>query len=96
MEVRTDGSVVHGATLISVSTTDQLEAELLRLPPRDRERLALAAWESLEEATAWLADPNTDREGIALARERDAEIESGQAAALSHEEFRRRTRDAAE
>ena len=79
-----------------MSTTDQLEAELLRLPPRDRERLALAAWESLEEATAWLSDPNTDREGITLARERDAEIESGQAAPLSHEEFRRRTRDAAE
>ena len=79
-----------------MSTTDQLEAELLRLPPRDRERLALAAWESLEEATAWLSDPNTDREGITLARERDAEIESGQATPLSHEEFRRRTRDAAE
>lgn len=79
-----------------MSTTDQLEAELLRLPPRDRERLALAAWESLEEATAWLSDPNTDREGIALARERDAAIESGQATPLSHEEFRRRTRNAAE
>jgi hypothetical protein len=79
-----------------MSTTDQLEAQLLRLPPRDRERLALAAWESLEEATAWLSDPNTDREGIALARERDADIESGQATPLSHEEFRRRTRGTAE
>ncbi|MEK6244473.1 MAG: addiction module protein [Pseudomonadota bacterium] len=79
-----------------MSTTDQLEAELLRLPPRDRGRLALAAWESLEAATAWLSDPSTDREGIALARERDAAIESGRATALSHEEFRRRTRDAAE
>jgi len=75
-----------------MSTTDQLEAELLRLPPSDRERLALAVWESLEGATAWLADPNTDREGIAVARERDAEIESGQVAALNHEEFRQRTR----
>ena len=79
-----------------MSTTDQLEADLLRLPPHDRERLALAAWQSLEESTAWLSDPDTDREGIALARERDAEIESGQATPLSHEEFRRRTRDAAE
>ena len=79
-----------------MSTTDQLEAELLRLPPRDRERLALAAWDSLEEATAWLSDPNTDRDGIALARKRDAEIESGQASPLSHEEFRRRTRNTAE
>lgn len=66
------------------------------MPSRDRERLALAAWESLEEATAWLSNPNTDREGIALARERDAAIESRRATPLSHEEFRRRTRDAAE
>ena len=79
-----------------MGTTDQLEAELLRLPPRDRERLALAAWESLEKATAWLADPNTDREGIALAHECDAEIESGQVTPVGHEEFRGRTRGAAE
>ena len=75
-----------------MSTTDQLEAELLSLPPRDRERLALAAWESLEELTTWLADPETDREGIAVARERDGAIESGEVAPISHEEFLRRTR----
>ena len=79
-----------------MSTTDQLEAELMRLPPRDRERLALAAWASLEQATAWLADPQTDREGIAVALERDAAIESGQVATLTPEEFRRRTRGTAE
>ena len=79
-----------------MSTTDQLEAELMRLPPRDRERLALAAWASLEEATAWLADPQIDREGIAVALERDAAIESGQVAPLTPEEFRRRTRGTAE
>lgn len=79
-----------------MSTTDQLEAELLRLPPRERERLALAAWESLEEASAWLADPQTDREGIAVARERDSAIESGQVAPITIEEFRRRTRASAE
>ena len=73
-------------------STDQLEAELLRLPPRERERLALAAWASLEEATVWLTDPQTDREGIALARERDAAIESGTVSPLTHEEFRRRAR----
>lgn len=81
---------------LSMSTTDQLEAELLRLPARDRERLALAAWESLEEATAWLADSNTDREGIVMASERDIEIESGQVTAITHEEFRRRTRGTSE
>ncbi len=79
-----------------MGTVEKLEEELLRLPPRERERLALLAWESLEEVTAWLADPDTDRGGIAMARERDAEIESGQVAPLSHEEFRRRTRGTAE
>ena len=79
-----------------MNTTDQLEAELMRLPPRDRERLALAAWASLEEATAWLADPQTDREGIAVARERDAAIESGQVTPLTLEVFRRRIRGTTE
>ena len=79
-----------------MSTTDQLEAELMRLPPRDRERLALAAWASLEQAAAWLADPQIDQEGIAVARERDAAVESGQVTALTTEEFRRRTRGTAE
>ena len=67
----------------------------MRLPPRDRERLALAAWAGLEEATAWLADSQTDREGIALARERDAANESGQVTPLTLDEFRRRTRGTA-
>jgi hypothetical protein len=75
-----------------MSATDRLEAELLRLPPRDRERLALVAWESLEGIGAWLADPETDREGLAVARERDADIESGRVESISHEEFVRRTR----
>ena len=75
-----------------MSTTDQLEAQLLSLPPRERERLALAAWESLEQASAWLADPQTDREGIAVAQARDAAIEAGQVSPISQEEFRRRTR----
>lgn len=75
-----------------MSTADQLEAEIMTLPPRDRERLALAAWASLEKATAWLADPQTDREGIAIAEERNASIESGQTVPISLDEFRRRTR----
>lgn len=75
-----------------MSSTDQLEAQLLRLPPQDRERLAIAAWESLEQASAWLADPRTDREGIEEARVRDAAIESGKIPPLSREEFDRRTR----
>ncbi len=75
-----------------MSSTDQLEAQLLGLPPRERERLAIAAWESLEQASAWLADPQTDREGIEVARARDAAIESGKSSPISREEFHRRTR----
>ena len=77
--------------LFQMTTADKLEIELLSLPPRDRERLALAAWESLEAASAWLSDPATDPDGIALARRRDEEIESGLIAVLSRERFRSRT-----
>lgn len=73
---------------------EQLEAEILRLPARERERLAILTWESLTEDDAWRSDPDTDREGIAVARERDQEIEAGQVAPLSYEEFLRRTRGA--
>jgi putative addiction module component (TIGR02574 family) len=79
-----------------MNTTDQLEADILRLPPHERERLALVVWESLENDDAWLSDPGTDREGIAVAHARDDEIESGQVEPLTHEEFLRRIRGASE
>ena len=72
-------------------TPEQLESELLNLPPSERERLALAVWESLEGMNGWLSDPANDAEGIALARQRDQEIESGRVAPLSQEEFCKRT-----
>ncbi len=62
----------------------QLEQEVLALPPQAREQLALAAWESLEND---LVDP----EGLAIALQRDAEMESGLVKPVSHEEFMRRT-----
>jgi putative addiction module component (TIGR02574 family) len=77
-------------------STDHLVAELLRLPPHERERLALAAWESLEQATGWLGDPRTDPEGVEIAKARDAAMDAGQVSALSIEEFRQRTRSAGE
>jgi hypothetical protein len=75
-----------------MNSTAHLEAELLGLPAPDRERLAFLAWDSLESDLAWLANPANDREGIALALERDSELDSGKVVALTHEEFiRRRT-----
>lgn len=59
--------------------------------PRERERLALAAWESLEGMNGWLSDPANDVEGIALARQREQEIESGKVMPLSQKEFCKRT-----
>lgn len=74
-----------------MSSTDQLELQVLSLPPSDRERLALAAWESLAATGTWISDPRTDPDGIALAQQRDDEIESGKVSTLSHDEFRRLT-----
>ena len=73
-----------------MNSASQIEAEILRLPAPDRERLALLAWDSLAQDHAWLADPSNDPEGIALARTRDHELDTGQVKALSHEEFLRR------
>jgi hypothetical protein len=69
----------------------QLEQEVLSLPADERARLALAAWESLETDPAFAADRTLDPEGIALALERDAEIEAGSVKPLSSAEFRQRT-----
>ncbi|MDB5986323.1 MAG: hypothetical protein JWR16_1376 [Nevskia sp.] len=71
--------------------TAQLEKAVLSLPPAEREHLALAAWESLEADPALLADRAIDPDGVALALQRDAGIESGSAEPISHAEFLRRT-----
>lgn len=74
-----------------MSNLERLKAEVLGLPPKQRENLAFAAWESLGREPSWLGDPNVDPEGIAVAIERDYEIDSGESAAIDHEEFLRRT-----
>lgn len=69
----------------------QIERELLGLPPAERERLALRAWESLVENGEAASDPNIDPEGLELANERDSELDRGEVDAVEEEEFRRRT-----
>ncbi len=79
-----------------MSNVTRLEKEILALPPKERERLALAAWESLETQSD---NPDTlpDQEGITLAQQRDTELQSGSVQPLTHSEFLRRTNpDAAE
>jgi hypothetical protein len=69
----------------------EIERELLGLPPAERERLALKAWESLIEDGEAATDPKIDPEGIELARNRDKELEHGKTNSISDKEFRLRT-----
>ena len=77
--------------LDSMNTVIDLEKEILALPPAERERLATLAWESLVGDPSAPGDHNIDPEGIEVAAQRDAEIESGQVQPISHAEFLRRT-----
>ena len=72
-----------------MNTIDQLEAEILHLPPNDRERLALFAWESLMEDNGGCSNLAVDQCGIDIAIQRDSELESGQVQPLNREEFNR-------
>ncbi|MGH8573844.1 MAG: addiction module protein [Gammaproteobacteria bacterium] len=63
----------------------------MALPPADRERLATVAWESLVGDRSAAGDRDIDPEGIEIAAQRDAEIESGQVQSIGHAEFLRRT-----
>jgi len=69
----------------------ELEKEVLALPPAEREQLATAAWESLISDPSALSDPGIDPEGIDIALQRDAELETGTIESISHAEFVRRT-----
>ena len=74
-----------------MTTTAELETQLLQLPAADRARLLFRAWESLAEDQTVAADPQVDSAGIRLAMERDAALENGSVTALSEAEFRRLT-----
>jgi hypothetical protein len=67
---------------------DQLLAEAMRLSAREKALLAGSLWETL-------GDPflrEDEQEDLKLALERDQEIESGRATAISHDELIRRLR----
>ena len=72
---------------------DQLASEVLRLAPYERAMLAQTLWESLEAPYLFLTDI-TDDEAIALAKQRDAEIENGLVEPLSHPQLMARLRNA--
>jgi hypothetical protein len=79
-----------------MSTIFELEKQLLALPSTERERLAIAAWESLVNDAKVAGNRDIDPEGIELAARRDTEIESGAVQTIDHAEFLRRTGGATE
>ena len=70
---------------------DQIAAEALRLPPRERALLAESLWESLSAPYEASAEMD-DRDALALAHERDRQIEAGEVSPVSHEEMMARLR----
>jgi putative addiction module component (TIGR02574 family) len=70
---------------------EQLAAEALRLPAKERAMLAESLWESL--ADPFLAPTSADdSEAVALALERERQLETGEVQPLSHEELMARLR----
>jgi putative addiction module component (TIGR02574 family) len=70
---------------------DQLAAEALRLPAKERAMLAESLWESLVDPfeTPAFAD---DSEAVAVALERDRQLETGEVQPIPREEMMRRVR----
>jgi putative addiction module component (TIGR02574 family) len=81
---------VFGVIIIDMSV-DQLAAEALRLPAKERALLAESLWESLEDPFVVGAEAD-DAATAALALERDRQIESGQVQAVPHDEMMNRLR----
>ncbi len=71
---------------------DQIANEALRLSSQDRAILAETIWESLEDPYV-LSSDISDEEAIALAKQRDEEIERGDVVPLSHRELMNRLRE---
>jgi hypothetical protein len=70
---------------------EQIAAEALRLPAKERAMLAASLWESLVDP--FEVPPSADdSEAVAIAIERDRQLESGEVQPISHEEMMARLR----
>jgi hypothetical protein len=74
-----------------MNTIIELQKQILALPPAEREQLAALAWESPVDDPSVAGNRDIDPEGIEMAAQRDAEIESGVVQSIDHAEFLRRT-----
>jgi hypothetical protein len=70
---------------------DQIAAEALRLPAKERAKLPELLWESLVDPFKIPAESD-DAEAVALALERDRQMQAGEVQPLSHEELMSRLR----
>jgi putative addiction module component (TIGR02574 family) len=70
---------------------EQIAAEALRLPPKERALLAESLWESLVDPFKVPASAD-EAEAIAVALERDRQLESGEMQPVTHEEMMARLR----
>ena len=70
---------------------DEIAPEALKLPTRERALLAASLWKSIEDPFELSVDLD-DEASLNLAEKRDQEIESGQVAAVSHQDLMRRLR----
>jgi putative addiction module component (TIGR02574 family) len=70
---------------------DQIAAEALQLPPKERAQLAESLWESLEDPFK-IPNDLTDASALALALERGRQIDAGEVQPLSHEDLMRKLR----
>jgi putative addiction module component (TIGR02574 family) len=70
---------------------DQIASDALRLSASDRAILAEAIWESLEEPYIASSDMS-EKKALALAKQRDKEIEQGKVEPLPHKELMARLR----
>lgn len=72
---------------------DQITSVALTLTPHDKALLAQTLWESLE--APYLADTElSDHEAIALAKQRDRDIDQGLVQALTHSQLMSNLRNA--
>ena len=70
---------------------EEIASEALRMSSRERVLLASSLWESLPDPYASSTEDG-DEAAIALARERDRQIEAGEVQPIGHEELMRRLR----
>lgn len=76
---------------IGVMSIEQIAAEALRLPPKERAMLAESLWESLVDPFETPCSGD-DSDAVALAVERDRQLETGEVQPISHEEMMARLR----